>query len=306
MLIVFLVLDSTSPEAVDTDFTKIKLKEDSTMSVKILSDQWDIHISCIGVLPNAILLVGDQFHKTLKAVDVKTKRVLSTIQLSAAAMQICPLPNNQVAVSVDNNIVIITWTDNQLGIERNITMEANCFGLAFFEENFVVGTITGKVLLTDTNGQILSYTTNDGNHMFKNPDSICVITTDVTLRVYVSDSFTNIITMLSKDLKVMQTFKYPWQYGPYDIVAVSKSQILVKGSRPDREWSCIQVFDTNTSEFTELGNTDMNTPRVTDFTHLAYCPCLGNVYSVYQADTYDQFIHIFTVHRKGQEDIAYT
>jgi len=288
-----------------TDFKKVKLTRGSEIPLKpSTNDKWDIDVSCMCVLPSTNILVGEKHNTSLRIID-QTSEVMSIIRLPEAPTSICTLSLDRVAVILLNLSMIQTASvaSDRIILQENIPLKKKAttiyIGLRFLNNNFVLGTTDGRVVKVNRDGiEILS--TQHKTTLFKNPYNIEVANADI----YVADYGTHTITRMNEMLEVLQTFEYPGHIGPFGIMFVGGEQILVRGARPDRPWSRMQVLETTKGTFKELFNVGHGAYGGYDSTIWSYCPRLGKLYIVKRSynldmDSYNETIVEYVYKHKG-------
>jgi len=287
-----------------TDFTKVKLTRGSEIPLKpSTNDKWDIEVTCICVLPSTNILVGENYNTSLRIID-QTSEIISIIGLPCAPHSICTLSLDRVAFILPfmPMIQIASVAGDRIILQENIPLKmkkTRYSGLRLLNNNFVLGTSDGRVVKVNRDGiEILS--TQNKTTLFKNPVNIEVANADI----YVADYGTHTITCMNEMLEVLQTFKYPGHIGPFVIMFVGGEQILVRGARPDRPWSMLQVLETTKGTFKELFNVSHGAKEGHNFPYWSYCPRLGKLYMVKRSynlemDSYNETIVEYVYKHKG-------
>jgi len=267
-----------------TDFTKVKVTRGSEIPVKSsTNDKWDVEVQCMCVLPSTNICIGDFHNKSLRIIDQKSE-ILSKVTLSDIPNDICRLSHEKVAfiLSEVSEIQTASVSGDRIILQERTALKmknetGKCYALTFYNNNFFLGSGNGLVVKVNRDGEeILSTQTN--SELFRRPYNIKVANAEI----YVADYGTHIITRLNEMLEVLQKFEYPGNDGPHMIMFVGGEQFLVNGSRPDREWYKLQVFETTTGIFKELLEKDqeyLDTDAFKNSNQLfGYCPRLGKVY----------------------------
>ena len=214
-------------------------------------------------------------------IDAQTGRLISHVELPGGPEGLCLLPGNRVAVSLtyERMIQIIIVAADQLKLQDSVNVEEECRGLAYLNNNFIVG-LRDKHCVASINieGKLLKSVSRDntGKQLFIFPDNICVTKEKSSPSIYVSGTYT--ITRLSEELDVLQTFKVPFHGRPGGLTTTGGGQLLV-GQWGYRDGNRLWVLDTSTGEYTELSLGLLGTRTVwCSAAYLAFCPRLGRVY----------------------------
>ena len=240
-------------------------------------------VQAMVVLPSCNLLIADMINMSVNMIDAYTGRLISHVQLPGQPDRLCLLPGNRAVVSLPDNKTIqtIDVSADQLKLQDSVNVEGECGGLAFLNNNFIVG-LRDKHCVASINidGNILKSVSKDntGKELFKYPYYICVTKEKSSPSIYVSDSGTDTITRLSEELDVLQTFKVPVKGWPVGLTTAGGGQLLV-GQCGLNDDNRLWVLDTSTGEYTELSLGLLGTRTLwCSGACVAFCPRLGRMY----------------------------
>ena len=234
------------------------------------------------VLPSCNLLIADMINMSVNMIDAYTGRLISHVQLPGQPKKLCLLPGNRAAVSLPDKKMIqtIDVSADQLKLQDSVNVNEKCRGLAYLNNNFIVGLEDKQCVASiHIKGQLLKSVSKDntGKQLFIFPNNICATKEKSPSSIYVSDSGTYTITRLSEELDVLQTFKVPGPLWPGGLTTAGGGQLLVRqcGFNVDNR---LLVLDTSTGEYTEL-SLGLGTRTVLCYgACVAFCPRLGRVY----------------------------
>ena len=253
------------------------------IKLQVPTDAAGCYLNDIVLLPSCNLLITDWFNMSVNVIDAHTGRLLSHVQLRGRPDRLCLLPGNRAAVSLPDNKMILTIdvSADQLKLLDSVNVVGVCVGLAYLNNNFIVG-LEDKHCVASINieGKLLKSVSKDntGKELFKYPDNICVTKEKSSPSIYVSDSGTDTITRLSEELDVLQTFKVPVKGWPVGLTTAGGGQLLV-GQCGLNDDNRLWVLDTSTGEYTELSLGLLGTRTLwCSGACVAFCPRLGRMY----------------------------
>jgi len=290
----------TTPNQAFTDFNHVVLSKKAAIVAKDPdNDKKRIQVADVVVLPSLNLLVADWGNDSLKVVNSETGHLLSRAQLPGTPCRLCLLSGDRAAVTLnDRRIQLMDVSSDMLNLQGIVLVEGECRGLAFLNDNFVVGfTMPGKLAILDFEGREHKSISGrkDEKTLFEYPDYICVASDKYPPTIYVTDWVTETITRLNENLEVMQTFKFPPKYGPFGLAIAGGEQLLVRGG--DSEYSTLWLLDTTSGEFKELVQEKKHLKGVSGYVLACvdYCPRLGHVYCGFRRGKDDENIQVYKI-----------
>jgi len=209
----------------------------------------------------------------LRLVDSQNGGVVAKASLTAKPFRVCLLRDGRAVVTfpTEKRIKVIRIAGDNLSLDRYVDLNGGVVGIAACDNHLVVSyehpcrvekiTMEGKVT-HELNNQ------TSGKELFKCPRFIAISETEY---IFISDSGTNIITQLDKNLQVVQTFTNHLMESPAGIVSVNTTQLLVSG------WNShnILVLDTNTGSMTTLMG---QAEKIHKPGAVAWCPASKTLY----------------------------
>jgi len=279
----YIIFSEALPHQAFTDFKKVLLSKTMRVELQEPTGALRCWVEDMVVLPRCNILIADWGNCSLIVIDAHTGRLISQVRLPDRPDRLCLLPRNRAAVSLPGKkmIQIINVAADQLKLQESVNVEGECGGLAYLNNNFIVG-LRDKHCVASINidGNILKSVSKDntGKQLFIYQNNICATKEKSPSSIYVSDSGTHTITRLSEELDVLQTFKVPFHGRPGGLTTTGGGQLLV-GQWGYRDGNRLWVLDTSTGEYTELSLGLLGTRTVwCSAAYLAFCPRLGRVY----------------------------
>ncbi|XP_045174399.2 uncharacterized protein LOC123535717 [Mercenaria mercenaria] len=135
-----------------TEIRSLSHKED--INVKTNTDKGTCCITGCEVLTTDKLVLADNSNKAVKIVDLQRKVVIEEKTIGAHPYDIAVLPKNQIAVTVERKILIMT-TAGRLSTDSTLATAGICFGIIFHENKlYVVCQDPRQVLVLDMKGNV--------------------------------------------------------------------------------------------------------------------------------------------------------
>jgi len=216
------------------------------ISVKLPSDEINCSLSGMGLVPNNRMILCDSNNQSVKILDLKSCRLVSTVRVSSPPYDVCAIPEQRFAVSLPNEgkiqkIII----QGGLALTTSFKTRNNCRGIRNVRNTLVVTywECNGLEIL-DLDGQVLKQIQSDehGQPLFVTPFYVAV--DRLGRNIYVSDHNRNTITKLDLELNVLHTFVKKPIKGPRSMFAVDDCHLLVCCRDNDK----ILLLNTETEE----------------------------------------------------------
>jgi len=135
---------------------------------------------------------------------------------------------------------------------KDVAVEAECMGIAFFQLTFIVGFTSPapRVVRMSEEGKILNTLRYDssGVKLFSRPEFIHVKNTTDSSRIFVSDLVKKTVYMLDDGLRLLQAFKIPSRGKPYGLADDERGNVLVV----DGGTHTLQLLDLTTGQWRTL------------------------------------------------------
>ncbi|WAR15536.1 hypothetical protein MAR_005641 [Mya arenaria] len=254
-----------------------RLKPD--IIAKCDTDTNDCWFTSIKLFSKDKILLADNANFAVKLIDIETHILVDNLRVPEQPWDICLLPSHKAAVSFPTTIQLI-GTECELSLLRSIKVKGECYGIDFYNDTFIVSSEEpARIEIINMKGLVLSQIETNalGQHIFKNPHYLTVVSNVQETAIFVSDSGTNNITKLSLNLSVLKTFTTVRQLTePRGIGLMKGNDLLVCG----RGSNSIFQLDTLNDILIEIVGHDEKLQR--PFT-ACYCPRRKKViYSCYK------------------------
>lgn len=107
----------------------------TTLNVSVKSDKFSCFVSGMEYLPNGRLCVVDSRNSKLKMYG-SDRKLLSSLNTTGMPHDITRISDNEVAVTLPaSQKVLIIKVEKKLKLSKTITLEGECYGIAFNEKN---------------------------------------------------------------------------------------------------------------------------------------------------------------------------
>ncbi|XP_052816070.1 uncharacterized protein LOC128242783 isoform X2 [Mya arenaria] len=214
------------------DLSTVTWKNEADINVRASQDQETCIIIGLALLSPGIFLLTDHGNSCAKLVDATTRTVTSRLELPGMPWDVCALPDDQAAVTLQKKSIIqfLSTKGGQLSLGREIKVSPDCRGIAYNSNRLYVSYSSNpRIEVMALDGHILStFQTVDGRQLFQCPIYLTVsASTPPTL--YVSDSTAHAALQLSLDGKVLREYSDKKLEYPKSVVAVGPGQLLVCG-----------------------------------------------------------------------------
>ncbi|XP_052777030.1 E3 ubiquitin-protein ligase TRIM71-like [Mya arenaria] len=212
------------------DLATMTWKKEADILVRTSQDLNPCWITGSALISPGLVLLADRGNNCVKLVDISTCTVTSRLQLPG--WDVCVLPGDQAAVTVQNKFMIqlLSTKGGQLSCGKEIKVSSCCFGIAFNNNRLYVSyTSNPRVEVMTLDGHILStFQTDDRRQLFNTPYYLTVsASTPPTL--HVSDNNANTVLQLTLDGKVLRKYRDIRLIHPLAVVKVGPGQLLVCG-----------------------------------------------------------------------------
>ncbi|XP_052817391.1 uncharacterized protein LOC128243581 [Mya arenaria] len=216
------------------DLSTVTWKNGVDINVKTPQDRGTCLITGLALLSPGIFLLTDNGNSCAKLLDATTRTVTSRLELPVQPWDVCALPDDQAAVTLQKKSIIqfLSTKGGQLSLGREIKVSPDCRGIAYNSNRLYVSYSSNpSIEVMALDGHILStFKTVDERQIFQCPIYLTVsASTPPTL--YVSDSTAHTVLQLSLDGKVLREYSYKKLEYPKSVVAVGPGQLLVCGNR---------------------------------------------------------------------------
>jgi len=287
----------------DSDSKRVCLSWRPCIDAKSSEDRRECLITSVVLLSDDKLLVTDYANAVIKAFELSTNRLVAELSLPGKPWNACVIPNNHVAITLPENQTIQTVsTGGQLSAVQQITVHGHCRGIAFFDQQFVVGCQQpSKVELIGEDGQLKSSVSYDGQGKvhFDKPNYISVCVNDRRhVKIFVSDYGTKSITMMDKNLNILKVFTGLTLCEPCGVDASIPGELLVVY----RMSNFIHRLDTSTGVTTIIQNTDKHKDyrqemhnQILDPLDVSFCAATQRLYVVNGDVVSRRYVYVFSV-----------
>ncbi|WAR08749.1 hypothetical protein MAR_018707 [Mya arenaria] len=218
------------------DLTRLTFTQAPAISVKSPSDPKDCILTSMLLLPENRLLLTDLGNHKVKLLDLQTNILVSQVSvMPGAPLDMCLLPVDRVAVSLDDGSIRFLKTRELLSLGDSIKVAIDCRGIGYYNDRLIASFSSGKVKMMDMAGEVITmiYRDDSGKPVFSNPRYLIVVLHEYQkAAIYVSDCGKHNITKLDIDLNILQIFHDPALRGPQCITAVG-NQLLICGRNSD-------------------------------------------------------------------------
>ncbi|WAR08827.1 hypothetical protein MAR_018785 [Mya arenaria] len=218
------------------DLTRLTFTQAPAISVKSPSDPKDCILTSMLLLPENRLLLTDLGNHKVKLLDLQTNILVSQVSvMPGAPLDMCLLPVDRVAVSLDDGSIRFLKTRELLSLGDSIKVDIDCRGIGYYNDRLIASFSSGKVKMMDMAGEVITmiYRDDSGKPVFSNPRYLIVVLHEYQkAAIYVSDCGKHNITKLDMDLNILQIFHDPALRGPQCITAVG-NQLLICGRNSD-------------------------------------------------------------------------
>jgi len=201
-------------------------------------DEYDCVLGGMTILPRNKIVLCDQENRSVKLLNLKTMRIMSSVKLSSSPRDVCAMPNDRAAVMlpVEGKIMLLIIR-NKIKMKKSISIQIGSTGLCYFDETFIVTYGFGhssKVEIVDMNGDILKTTENRSQLMqIVDPVSVAVDCREPCL--YILGTRHSTVTKMDLDLNVVKTITLHYKCTHYklkiprSIVHLGDSHLLMCG-----------------------------------------------------------------------------
>ncbi|XP_045190079.2 uncharacterized protein LOC123547219 [Mercenaria mercenaria] len=227
-------------------YENITATQSSKINIKTEQDSKDCYIRGMTIISKDRLAIADNGNSSIKIVDTKQSRILSDMKLNSPPWDVVLLPADELAVTIPWNYMIqVLSISDQLSTKRQIKVKGNCYGLSYFNQNFVVTfSFPAKVEILTVQGDILMTLMNDQSFQLLNH----VAVDDSKNLIYVSDSYysSNRIACLSLNGEVTGIYEDSKLYSPRGLAVLEDGSLLVAS---ESSKICLVSSDFITSRF---------------------------------------------------------
>ncbi|XP_052778407.1 transcription intermediary factor 1-alpha-like [Mya arenaria] len=234
------------------DLSLAKFSRQPDIQMKTTADTSNCSLTNVTLLPGGMLLLADSDNNSVKLLDTETSTVVSKVKLPGDPCDLCLLPGDRAAVTLPCELKIqFLSTKCNVSLQDIVEVGEECYGIDFYDDNLIVSfSYPGKVVMMDMKGKVNKSVDKDssGKPLFRFPYYLTVTRESHRPSVYMSDTGTSIITMLSTSLQVLKIFKAAALINPRGLTAVGDTQLLVCGFGSNN----IVLLDTSTGKMTQL------------------------------------------------------
>ncbi|XP_053401930.1 E3 ubiquitin-protein ligase TRIM71-like [Mercenaria mercenaria] len=147
-----------------------------TVSVKSSSDKKECDVTSLVMISPSQMAVADRCNRSIKLIDVENGALISEITLSSAPLDVISLPQNKLAVALtdENHIQILSYTNTGMSFDRRLDVRESCFGIACCQDKLVVACNynPGKVIILNLAGKVLNEFDSPG--LLNGPEKIVI------------------------------------------------------------------------------------------------------------------------------------
>jgi len=197
------------------------IKRQTNIDAKL--DSGISNLSGMALLSDKRMIVCDFQNASVKLLDLKFGRLVSSFCLSSNPWDVCILPEQHAAVTLpeEGKIQILTTKEN-IALVTSIKSKASCRGICFWENRLLLTFLDGTLQMIDLNGKVIREV-----EMFEWPGYVTIIEKEPAL--FVSDGSMNSITKLDLQFNILATIKNKALMRPRAIVPVDDRHLLVCG-----------------------------------------------------------------------------
>ncbi|XP_045165632.2 uncharacterized protein LOC123529384 [Mercenaria mercenaria] len=194
-----------------------------TISVK------ECAVTALVMISPSKMIVADYNNKCIKLINVEKGTLISEITLSSGPHDAISLPQNKLAVALNNEkcIQIVSVTSTGMSFCGRIDVRELCHGVAYCQDKLIVACNydPGKVIILNFAGKILNVFDSPG--LFFGPEKIAVSKDERFL--YVSDYFSVNSKCIKMDWQgnTINVFDEPGHKTPYGIQELEDGTFLV-------------------------------------------------------------------------------
>ncbi|XP_052818241.1 uncharacterized protein LOC128244264 [Mya arenaria] len=246
------------------DLSTLTWKKEKDINVRTSQDKNTCSITSSALISPGLFLLTDDSNHSVKLVDATTRTVTSRLQLPGAPWDVCLLPGDQAAVTLQYKSIIqlISTKEERLSCGKEIKMATACKGIAYYNNRLYVSYILEpRIEVITLDGHIIR---KFQRLLFQYPQYLTVsASTPPTL--YVSDYNADTVLQLSQDGKVLVDYRNKKLNRPESVVAVGPGQLLVCGNGSDN----VMLLTERNGTMTEiLGEKN----RLTSPYSVSFCP----------------------------------
>ncbi|XP_052765361.1 uncharacterized protein LOC128206737 isoform X2 [Mya arenaria] len=192
--------------------------------------------TCLTLLPDERLLITDHENQSLRMLDTKSNKSLSSLALSNKPWGACLVSPKTVVCTMpfqtSKNMQFICIGDTKLSLANSICVAGDCYGVDCYEDTlFVCYGDQKKIEAMSMNGEVIHEVSNKTSerYLFNSLKYIKVHETEHSTSIYAADAGRFTVTQLSLSLEILKTFENPKLKCPFGLEVVDSSQLLVCG-----------------------------------------------------------------------------
>ncbi|XP_060571550.1 uncharacterized protein LOC132729739 [Ruditapes philippinarum] len=199
-----------------------------SMQVKYSSDNKQCDISGMVLISTTNMIVADKNNNKIKIINIDTGTLVSEISLSSSPLDVIKLLQNKFAVALcgEKCILIMSYTDTSLSLDRRIDVGESCYCVAYCQDKLIVGCNSnpGKLVILDLDGNMIQSFDTPG--LFHGPEKIVISRDEKFMNV--SDCYiTSKFMKLDWKGNVVRTFKDQGYERPTGIQELEDGTLLV-------------------------------------------------------------------------------
>jgi len=219
------------------------IKRQTNIDAKL--DSGTSNLSGMALLSDKRMILCDFKNASVKLLDLKIGRLVSSLHLSSNPWDVCILPEQHAAVTLPHEGKIqILKTKENIALVTSIKTRKECRGILFWKNKLFLTFEGGALQMINLKGVVIQEVKT--GEMFKWPFYITLTGKEPTL--FVSDAVRNSVTKYDLQFNILATMKNEALIGTRAIVPVDDCHLLVCG----RESKKLLLLNTETQEMKVL------------------------------------------------------